>query len=386
MRRDPGKQRGRAAVGTRSKAALEPRAEEFMRLAVEEASLGLGRTSPNPAVGAVLVKGGKVVARGHHERAGGPHAEIVALRKAGRRAVGADLYTTLEPCNHQGRTPPCTEALIAAGVRRVFVGCRDLNPLVRGKGVQRLRAAGLEVVTGVLEPECVRLHEPFFTFITERRPFVTLKIASPADGKIATATGDSRWVTGPAARERVHALRNQVDAVLVGAGTVRADDPQLTARPEGKLSERQPLRVVLSSSLDISPKAQLFRQPGRTLVLTRSNDEAKAKALRAKGAEVVKLAGRRSQIDLQEALRYLASRDVVHLLVEGGAEVFGQFLEQRCADVVMLFIAPKVLGEGVSWARLVKRAQMQEAMGLTWASVEQVGSDLLVTGTLVKVG
>ncbi len=358
-------------------------AESFMRLALREARKGLGRTSPNPVVGAALVKGGKVIALGHHQRAGGPHAEIVALRRAGAKARGADLYSTLEPCNHFGRTPPCTEAILKAGVRRVVVGCSDMNPIVRGRGIKRLTGAGVEVLSGVLERDCIELNRPFFTHITEKRPFVTVKVAATADGKIATATGDSKWVTGDKARERVHQLRDHVDAVLVGAGTVRADDPQLSARPKGKLSRRQPMRVVVSSTLDLPAKARIFAPGAKVLVLTCSRDEAKTGLLRSRGAEVVQIPGRAGKVDLRAVLEELGRREVVHLLVEGGAELFGQFLEAGLVDELLLFIAPKVLGDGLSWAKLGSvRAKMAEAIDLAHSSLEQVGEDVLLTARL----
>jgi diaminohydroxyphosphoribosylaminopyrimidine deaminase/5-amino-6-(5-phosphoribosylamino)uracil reductase len=369
---------------TRSRGLDRSVLEHFMSLALEEARKGLGTTSPNPAVGAVIVKDGRVVARGHHVQAGGPHAEVVALRRAGRRARGADLYSTLEPCNHQGRTPPCTEALLAAGVKRVIVACRDLNPLVSGTGIRRLRSAGIPVVVGPLAEKCRELNVPFFTYITEKRPFVTLKIAATADGKIATATGDSRWVTGPQARQRVHDLRQRVDAILVGASTIRADNPQLTARPGGKLGPKQPLRVVLTSSLDLPPTSRVFENaaPGQVLVLTSRFNRARAAALEARGARVVRLGTRGKRASLKAVLRYLASQEVVHLLVEGGADLFGQFLEERLADRVLLFIAPKILGEGLSWANLEGRHRMSQAIALSQAEVERIGNDVLIAGAL----
>ncbi|MGC4114363.1 MAG: bifunctional diaminohydroxyphosphoribosylaminopyrimidine deaminase/5-amino-6-(5-phosphoribosylamino)uracil reductase RibD [Myxococcales bacterium] len=332
----------KSAHSKRPSAPSRPEMQELMRLAIAEARKGLGRTSPNPSVGAIVVKDGKVVARGFHAKAGGPHAEVVALRKAAEKARGADLYVTLEPCDHHGRTPPCTAAILAAGIKRVFVGCEDANPIVSGRGIKRLRAAGVSVVRGVLEDECLALNRPFFTFITERRPFVTLKVASTADGRIATATGDSRWVTGPEAREKVHGLREQIDAILVGARTVREDDPQLTARPKGKLSSRQPLRVILTRTLDVPPSAKIFDEPtGGVLVLTTSDDAKRTRALEKRGVEVVRVPGGKRGVDLRAALELLHERDIVHLMVEGGGEVFGAFLEEGLADQLMLFIAPK---------------------------------------------
>jgi diaminohydroxyphosphoribosylaminopyrimidine deaminase/5-amino-6-(5-phosphoribosylamino)uracil reductase len=354
--------------------------EAFMGQALAEARRGLGRTSPNPAVGAVLVKGGRVIAKGHHSRAGAAHAEVVALRAAGARARGADLYSTLEPCNHHGRTPPCTGAILDAGVRRVIVGCRDANPLVCGRGVDRLEAAGVDVATGVLSAECAALYRAFFTFTTERRPFVTLKVASTADGRIATKCGDSRWITSEESRARVHLLRDRVDAVLVGGETVRRDDPRLTSRKAGREGKRQPLRVVLSASCDLSPDARIFAPPGRALVFTASRDAGRVRALESRGVEVLEAPAKRGRIDLLEVLRILAARDVVHLLVEGGANVFGQFLAQGLADEAMVFVAPKILGDGLSWGAFAAPSRIAEAIALSDVTVERVGVDVLMTG------
>jgi diaminohydroxyphosphoribosylaminopyrimidine deaminase/5-amino-6-(5-phosphoribosylamino)uracil reductase len=352
-----------------------------MRLAIREAEKGLGRTSPNPAVGAVIVKGGRVVARGHHERAGGPHAEAAALSAAGKLARGADLYTTLEPCDHHGKTPPCSQAILAAGVRRVFVGSHDPNPVVDGKGISRLTAGGVEVVHDVLRRECDALNAHWFRFITAHRPFVTLKAAVSLDGKLATAGGDSRWVTGPEARAMVHRLRDRVDAVLVGAGTARADDPRLTARlPSG--AGRDPLRVVLDTDLSLPASLRLFRQrsTARTLVAHAS------KRTRDLGPRVELLRCRRGRggIDLADLLRRLAERGVTHLLVEGGAAVHGSFLRAGLVDRVVLFIAPRLVGgDGLGWVGGPGATRMADALRLSDVEVEEVGEDLLVTGTPV---
>jgi diaminohydroxyphosphoribosylaminopyrimidine deaminase / 5-amino-6-(5-phosphoribosylamino)uracil reductase len=363
-----------------SRARVDTAAERFMRLALAEAARGAGRTSPNPAVGAVLVKGGRVVARGHHARAGGPHAEIVALRAAGARARGADLYTTLEPCDHQGRTPPCSLAIVEAGVRRVFAGSYDPNPLVNGRGVARLRAAGVPVVTGVLADECDALNAAWFTFITRRRPFVTLKLAATLDGKVATRSGDSRWVTGPEARAWVHRLRDRVDAVLVGRGTALADDPRLTARLPGG-GGRDPLRVVLDTRLELPASLKLFRQrsPAPTLVAHASTRR------RDLGPRVELLRCKRGPggVDLPDLLARLAARGVTHLLVEGGGAVAGALLSAGLVDRLALFLAPAVLGQGVGWSPGRAPARMTEALRLDGLTVERLGDDLLLTGTPV---
>jgi len=354
--------------------------ERFMRLALAEARRGVGRTSPNPAVGAVLVKGGRVVARGHHARAGGPHAEIVALRRAGDRARGADLYTTLEPCDHHGRTPPCSVALIEAGVRRVVSGSADPNPLVDGRGVARLRRAGVPVTTGVLRAACDELNAPWFTFITMRRPYVTLKLAATLDGKVATRGGDSRWVSGPAARAWVHRLRDRVDAVLVGRGTAQADDPRLTTRLPGG-GGRDPLRVVLDSRRSLPPTLRLFRQ--RSAAPTLVFHACARPGRLGPRVEQVRVARGPGGLRLAEVLARLGERGVTHLLVEGGGRVAGAFLAAGFVDRLALILSPRVLGGGLGWGPRAAPRRMAEALRLTGVEVERLGDDLLVTGSPV---
>jgi diaminohydroxyphosphoribosylaminopyrimidine deaminase/5-amino-6-(5-phosphoribosylamino)uracil reductase len=309
-----------------------------MGLALIEAEKGRGRTHPNPAVGALVVRGGRVIARGHHERAGLPHAEVNALRKAGERARGADLYATLEPCNHTGRTPPCTEAILAAGVKRVFFGSIDPNPAVRGRGGTRLARAGVRVRGGVLKAACDASIEPWVKFATRGLPWVVLKAAVTLDGKLA---GGPQPISGPASRALVHRWRDQLDAVLVGAGTVRADDPRLTVR--GVPGGRNPVRVVLG----MPPRgARLLREPGETIA--------------AKGP-------------LKNVLRDLARRGLTSVLVEGGARVHGDFLETGLWDELRLFIAPKIFGTpGLSWAG----ADAQRTLKLR--SSARIGDDVLL--------
>jgi diaminohydroxyphosphoribosylaminopyrimidine deaminase / 5-amino-6-(5-phosphoribosylamino)uracil reductase len=364
----------------RERAALFDRAvaEFFMRLALREARRGLGRTSPNPAVGAVMVKNGRVVARGHHARAGTPHAEAVAIRRAGARARGADLYTTLEPCNHWGRTPPCSLAIMEAGVRRVVVGSRDPNPLVVGHGLARLRRGGVMVVGDVLRRECDALNAEWFRFITAGRPHVTLKAAVTLDGKIAARGGDSRWVTGPVARAEAHRLRHRADAVLVGAGTARADDPRLTARLPGGRG-RDPLRVVLDSRLRLPSSLRLFRQRSAATLVAHVSGRPRPR----RGVEYLRCRSRGGRVDLRDLLAHLAARGVVNLLVEGGAEVHASFLRERLADRVVLFVAPRVLGgDGLSWSGSLGARRMADAVRLVDVEVRRAGDDLAVSGRL----
>jgi diaminohydroxyphosphoribosylaminopyrimidine deaminase/5-amino-6-(5-phosphoribosylamino)uracil reductase len=352
-----------------------------MRLALHQAVKGEGRTSPNPVVGAVLVKAGRVVGHGHHARAGGPHAEVVALAQAGPRARGATLYTTLEPCDHQGRTPPCSTAILRAGVRRVVVGSRDPNPLVNGRGMARLSRAGVVVAAGVLRAECDALNATWFRFITEGRPWVTLKVAATLDGKMATRTGDARWVSGPEARAWVHRLRDRVDAVLVGRGTALADDPRLTARLPGGRG-RDPLRVVLDTGLTLPARLRLFRQRSRAATVV-AHASRRSRRL-GPGVELLRCRRGAGGVDLHDLLRRLAARGVTHLLVEGGAEVAGRFLAAGLVDRVALFLSPRVAGaDGLSWAGLRGPARMADTLRLDRLTVERVGEDLLLTGAPV---
>jgi diaminohydroxyphosphoribosylaminopyrimidine deaminase/5-amino-6-(5-phosphoribosylamino)uracil reductase len=361
-------------------------AELFMRCALREARKGIGRTSPNPAVGAVLVKSGRIIARGHHKKAGAPHAEVVAIELAGAQARGADLYITLEPCDHFGRTPPCTHAILRAGVKRVICASLDPFPLVNGRGVARLRRAGVPVLTGVLRGEADRINRPYFKRTQTGLPWVTLKAAISLDGKIATSSGDSRWISGQAAREYVHRLRNQVDAILVGATTAGLDNPRLTTRLPRKVG-RNAIRVVVDSRLRLPPRLKLFgsTRAARTIVATVESDDSKAKKLARQGVEVWKLAGRAGRVDLLDLLQHLGAEGVLHLLVEGGAEVYGSFLDQRFADELVLFIAPKLVGSrGLSWTGRVHVDRISDAVALEELIVRRKGNDVLVRGLLAN--
>ncbi len=347
-----------------------------MARALELASRADYRTSPNPMVGAVVLDAaGDLAAEGYHERAGGPHAEVIALAAAGARATGATVYVTLEPCSHHGRTPPCADALIAAGVRRVVVAMEDPDARNRGRGIERLRQAGLDVEVGAHGAEARRLNEMFVTHRTLGRPFVTLKWAMTLDGRIATASGDSRWVSGEVAREHAHRLRHEHDAVLVGIGTVLADDPELTARHEPHA--RQPLRVVVDSKLRTPAGAKLVG--ARTLIYTRA--QTGGEELRARGAELVRLTGRGRRVPMEKVLRDLAARGVLGVLVEGGAEVHASFLEERLFDRVVIYLAPKVVGGRRAKPPTGGRgvAEMAAALKLEIEAVERAGYDVVVT-------
>lgn len=354
-----------------------------MRMAIAEASKALGRTHPNPAVGAVIVGAdGQVIATGFHARAGTPHAEAVALSAAGAAARGATMYSTLEPCNHHGRTPPCSEAIIAAGITRVVFGSRDPNPLVNGKGLRRLRAAGLEVAPGVLAADTDALNRPFFKSVTTGLPWVTLKAGITLDGKLATQTGHSKWITSPAARDVAHQLRNRVDAIIVGAGTVKADDPLLTTRVPGG---RTAVRVVLDATLSSPANRQLFDvKAGRVIVATTASPTgAKARALGKRGVEVWAFKAVKQQVPLKALLQRLEGEGLLHVLVEGGASTHAQFLAQGLADDVVLFMAPKLFGHsGLTWSGALGIKDPAKAMVLKSLRAEALGDELIIRADL----
>lgn len=352
---------------------------KYMQRALVLARRGAGKTSPNPAVGCVIVRDGEIVGEGWHKKAGGPHAEVNALAMAGARSKGADAYITLEPCSHFGKTPPCADALIGAGVARVFAGMVDPNPLVAGKGLELLRAAGIEAVAGILEDACRLVNEPFIKHVTTRLPFVILKSALTLDGKTATATGDSRWITNERSRRYVHRLRSQVDAIMVGVGTVIADDPQLTSRiPGGK----DPLRVIVDSRLRIPLGARLLRESGAgTLLATLVDDEARSAPIRESGAHVVVCREKEGRVDLHDLLARLGARGVQSVLLEGGGTLAGEMLRQGLIDKFLLFYAPKLVGgdgPGPFSGRGVTR--MEDAVRLGNMTYTRFGDDLLMQG------
>lgn len=352
-----------------------------MTLALAEAVKGLGRTHPNPAVGAVLVKAGRVISTGYHARLGGPHAEAVALRVAGARAKGATLYSTLEPCDHHGRTPPCSDAIIAAGVKRVVYASSDPNPLVNGKGVRRLRAAGVEVVAHVLRRAADSLNQPFLKAMRTGLPWVTAKAAITLDGKLATSTGKSKWISSDASRKVAHQLRDVVDVVVVGASTVLADDPQLTVRL-AKKGTRNPTRFVLDPYLRTSPRAKVYdTKAARTIVATlEAVDSPRAQALTKRGVEVWTMKGARGHIALEPVLRRLVKEGALHVLVEGGAGVHQSFLEAGVVDEVVLFMAPKLFGHGgLTWSGALGVKNPSAALQFEALDAVRVGPDLIVT-------
>ena len=355
-----------------------------LREALELAARGAGQTSPNPMVGAVLVRGHRIVGRGYHTRAGAPHAEIKALDQAGRRARGASLYVNLEPCCHFGRTPPCVDALIDAGVDEVVACMRDPDRRVDGKGFRALRRAGVRVRIGALRAEALDLNSRFLRQVRKRMPFVTLKAGMTLDGRIATRSGRSKWITSPRARAAARALRGRHDAVLVGVNTVLADDPQL--RGSGAAGGRSPARVVLDARLRTPRGARLLRDGGgETIIFTHASaSEARRRALERAGAIVIQTPGRNGRLRLKGVLGELARRGIRSVLVEGGSEVLGSALDEKIGDGVVFFVAGTILGGrgalpafgGRGPARLGEAARVEDMV------VRRVGPDLMVRGRL----
>lgn len=357
--------------------------EKYMRMALRLAARARGRTSPNPMVGAVVVKNGKVIASGWHHRAGEPHAEAIALRKAGGKAKDATLYVTLEPCSHTDkRTPPCSPLVIQSGVKRVVIAMIDPNPRVSGRGVRTLGKTGLEVVTGVLETEAKKLNEAFIKHITTGMPFVTLKIAQTLDGKVATATGESKWITGEKARQEGHRLRDANDAILVGVNTVLKDNPSLTARvPKG----RDPLRVIVDSGLRIPADAGVITQTSSagTIVATLADaPRARIKRLQDAGAEVLAVKSAQGRVDLRDLVKKLGRKGIMSLLIEGGPEVHASAIRSGIVDKVVLFVAPVLMTGRDSLCSIggVSPARLGQALRLTEVTSRFVGKDLMIEG------
>ena len=366
------------------------RKNELMAEALSLAARAEGMTSPNPLVGAVVLdSSAEIVGRGWHRKAGEPHAEVLALREAGERARGGVLILTLEPCSHQGRTPPCAPFVVEAGVSHVIAAVSDPNPQVAGKGFAHLRAHGVGVEIGIMAEEAVRRNEVYFHWWQRGRPFLTLKAAASLDGKIATRSGQSRWITGEAARNAGHHFRNKVDAILVGVETVIEDDPLLTARPDG-VPGKPLTRVVLDSSLRTPPEARILapQQGNSTIVAaTEAAPPDREKALREAGAEVVRVeADLDGRVSLAPLIGVLGDRGVRHILVEGGGRVHGSFIREGLADRLLYFLAPLVVGDAQAPGAIsgLDESELQSLPGLFNVIHEVIGDDLLIQGYFKK--
>lgn len=362
--------------------------EKYMKRALELAAQATGRTSPNPLVGAVVVKDEVVVGEGYHHKAGMPHAEVHALTQAGESAQGATLYVTLEPCDHQGLTPPCTRAVIAAGIKRCVVAMEDPNPLVNGRGLTTLAEAGIEIETGLLQHEAEKQNEVFLKYIISGLPFVVLKTAMTLDGKIASQSGDSRWITSEAARQRVHEMRDQADAIMVGIGTVLADDPRLNTR----LADRQgrdPVRLIIDGRLDLPLHSQIVASSikQQTLVFAAASaDPNRARQLERLGLEVITVDGAADDLNLEQVLQTAAHRKLCSVLVEGGGGINASLLKYGLVDKICWFIAPKIIG-GSNAPSPVEGGglgTMAEALQIEDMQISHIGPDILVSGYVNK--
>lgn len=355
--------------------------EKIMKHAVGLALQGWGETSPNPMVGAVVVKARKIVGRGYHKCAGADHAEVAALKKAGSKAKDATLYVTLEPCSHYGRTPPCTESIINAGIKKVVIGSRDPNPVVNGRGISILKKAGVEVKTGVLKDACMDINLPYETYVREKRPFVILKTAISLDGKIATEGGDSKWITSKLCRDYVHQIRNGVDAILVGGGTIRKDNPRLSVRLPGK-NHRKGLVVVVDERLNLPTESKIFkRKPKELLLATTCNASAsKINWMKRRGYDVIVCKeNKRGYVFLPQLMRELAKREITSVLVEGGGEINTDFVSQGLVDRFVACIAPKLIGgEGYNMLPGLSINKMKSALKLKDVTIKTIGEDTII--------
>jgi len=357
--------------------------EDYMKQALRLARRGLGKTSPNPMVGAVIVKDNRIIGRGYHRRFGDKHAEINAFENASESINGATLYVTLEPCCHYGKTPPCVDAVIKEKLGRVVIGTTDPNPLVNGKSIDRLKQQGIETTIGVLAEECRSLNEAYFKYITTELPLVTVKFAQTLDGRIATATGSSRWISSAESQRLAHKLRTANDAIMVGIGTILADDPQLTARlTKGK----NPTRIVLDSRLRISPEAKVLtgQETAPTILVTTAHADKKMLSLLSqKGIDVlVAPEDERGKIDLRQVLHTLGRRSIASVLVEGGAEVITSLLHLKLADKLVIIIAPRIMGEGIAAVGELNIRDINQTLKLSFTRTYRLGEDLIIEASV----
>lgn len=355
--------------------------KKCLRLAVK----GKGRTAPNPMVGAILVNEYKIVGEGFHEKAGFPHAEIEAIQSAGKKAVGSRLYVNLEPCSHFGKTPPCTKEIIKSGIKEVNIGIKDPNPLVSGKGIKKLEMAGIKVMQGIMEKECREINEPFIKYITKKIPYVTMKVASSLDGKISTKTGESRWITGDKARKYVHMMRNEMDAVMVGINTILSDDPLLTTRLKKNKKTKDPIKIILDSSLKIPLKAKSIQSGNgrKTIIATTTRaSEKKIKSLGDMGVIVLKIRKKDLRVDMNNLMIKLGKMGITSLMIEGGAEVNASALKSNIVDRVVFFIAPKIIGGKNATGAIMGNGirYLKDAVSIKETSVKKLGNDFMLEG------
>ena len=360
---------------------MKKKHEYFMNLAYELARKGKGKTSPNPNVGALVVKSGRIIGRGYHKKAGSSHAEITALEEAGKKAKGAVLYVTLEPCAHFGRTPPCVDAIIKSGIRKVVVGMIDPNPLINGRGIARLKEYGIEVETGFLEDKLKKLNEVFIKYITKGLPFVTVKVAQSLDGKIATKTGDSKWITSDKSRAYAHRIRADYDAIMVGVNTVLRDNPKL----EAWFSKKHPIKVIADSHLSTPENAALFSGNSPVIIATipeAAGQETDNRNILAQKAKILVVKEKSGEVNLKDMLKKLAAMEITNIIVEGGGTLIGSLFDERLVDKVMFFVSPKVVGGKESLSSVMGKgvARIDNAVKISNVSIRHFGEDTLIEG------
>ena len=350
-----------------------------MELALKLAEKGKGTASPNPIVGCLIVKRGRIVGRGWHKKCGEDHAEICALKDAGKKAKDGLMYVTLEPCSHWGKTPPCTEKIVQAGIREIVIGMKDPNPLI--SGYDELRFRGIKTRIGILEEECKKLNEPYIKWIKTKTPFVIAKAAMSLDGKIATTTGHSKYITGKEARKYVHELRAEYDAVMVGSNTIAKDNPQLTVR---LIKGRNPIKIVVDSTLKISAKANVIKNEPSKLIIatTRKAPKKKIKLLQNKGVRVLVLNAKNGRVDLEHLMKELGKHDIISIMIEGGAELNAEALRSKIVDKILFFISPKMIGKGLEAIGDLGVKKVDKSINLKNIDYKKIGKDMLIEGYL----
>jgi diaminohydroxyphosphoribosylaminopyrimidine deaminase/5-amino-6-(5-phosphoribosylamino)uracil reductase len=352
--------------------------KKYMEIALQLAEKGKGQVSPNPLVGCIIVKRGKIVGRGYHKKCGQEHAEINAIKSAGKKANNATMYINLEPCSHWGKTPPCTEKIVDAGVREVIVGMEDPNAIV--DGYKELKFRGLKTKIGILKEESKKLNEIYSKYIKTKKPFVIIKLAMSLDGKIATSSGDSKYITGKEARKVVHNIRNEVDAVMVGINTVMRDNPLLDSR---LVKGKNPIKIIVDSTLKIPEKSKVLKDPSKVIIATtKKAPKKKIDKLHQKGVTVLVLKPKQGLVDLKELMKELGKSEITSVMIEGGAELSGSAIKEGVADKLLIFTAPKIIGNGLGAIKNLGINKVNKAIKLKNISTRNCGKDLLVEGYL----
>jgi|TARA_B100001971_G_C18141126_1_gene510445 diaminohydroxyphosphoribosylaminopyrimidine deaminase/5-amino-6-(5-phosphoribosylamino)uracil reductase len=353
--------------------------KKYLEMAIKLAEKGRGKVSPNPLVGCLIIKRGRIVGRGYHKKAGDHHAEVNALKEAGKKAKDSILYCTLEPCSHWGKTPPCTEQIVQSGVREIVIGNKDPNPMVNG--FEELKGRGIKSRIGILDEECAKLNEVYLKWMKTKKPFVIVKAAMSLDGKIATKSGDSKYISGKEARKIVHELRSDLDAVMVGSNTVKKDNPELTVR---LTRGENPIKIVIDSKLKISEKAKIVKkEPGKLIIITsKTANKKKVKALQLKGVRFIHTNLNRGKIDLKEAMKELGKHDITSIMIEGGAVLNAEAIRAGIVDKMLFFISPKMIGQGPAAVGDLGITQVDKALKLKNIDFKKIGKDILVEGYL----